>query len=200
VRPALGRGELARRTWVIPDNAYVLADQVYYCQTPHAFKARFDHLMDQMAVPEPAPDGEKILLVRSKRATRHVLNDDELAAVARSYGFRPVDTAGMTVDEQIQLMQGARYLIAVHGAGMINMIFRRNAPLSVLELHPAGYQTGDFGEISRQFAYRYDTLACQPDRSFLQHANMTVPIDQLRQGIERMLAAAPAPVAGSLSA
>jgi capsular polysaccharide biosynthesis protein len=47
-----------------------------------------------------------------------------------------VDAAALSHPEQIELFRSVRYLVAEHGAGIMNILFRQEAPLSLLELFP----------------------------------------------------------------
>src|SRR5439155_8720213 len=78
---------------------------------------------------------ERVLLVR-RNTGREFLNLNEVLDTCHRYGFRPVDTSRMSLSEQIDLFGRAGYVIGAHGAGLMNLLFQRGAPLSLLELFP----------------------------------------------------------------
>ncbi len=78
----------------------------------------------------------QIFLVRSKGSGRTISNMDEVKAVCEQFGFEMLTTEGMSVANQIILFSQIRYLVAVHGAGLANIMFRKGAPLSLLEIFP----------------------------------------------------------------
>ncbi len=61
---------------------------------------------------------------------------DEIIPILEKYNFKVVDTDNMTLEEQSLLLGNTRYLIAIHGAGLTNMVFRRNSAMDILEIFP----------------------------------------------------------------
>lgn len=193
VQELLGRGSLKARNWIIQNDAYLLADEIYYCRSLQPAKTKLDYLLNTMCVPCPPPDDEKrLFLTRKPGGPRSISNLDAVETVLREYHFCSVDTSEMPLAEQIDLFSRTRYLVAVHGAGMINMIFRQDAPLSILELYPLTWDSTCFFDIGQEFGYQAARLACQPaDHSDPQHANLHVNLTQLRQHLEKMVAEQP---------
>jgi len=187
VRQALNRGKLRERTWVIPVTEYVRARSVIYCRTGQPYRNRLDCLLDQMEVPVPQQDRDlRLFLTRGRGGTRRILNEDAVLGVLGEYGFTAVDTNGMTLEEQIELFSRARYLVAAHGAGVTNIIFRRSAPLGILELHGSGHISQDFWRICVQYEHYWDHLAGEPDGPDPKHANFSIPIDLLRTKLSEL--------------
>jgi hypothetical protein len=190
VRQMLARGELADRNWIIQDNFHVCASEIYYCRSFEGYRTKMDHLLDLMAVPSNENDQStrRVFLTRPP-GPRSVLNMDEVVPVLNEYDFEIVDTTNMPVDEQIEIFARTRYLLAVHGAGMTNMIFRRDAPMSVLEIHPEVYVSEDMMNMCHEWSYDHDRLACSPGGSRRsQHSSLYVDPVALRTHIQRMLA------------
>src|SRR5690242_18647078 len=101
-----------------------------------------DYILDQMQISNDMRRfNERVFLTRNKTAARTIMNMPEIAKVLRQFEFQIVDTAGMSIDDQIDVFSKTRYLVAIHGAGLTNIIFRRDAPLSVLELCPTSWKT-----------------------------------------------------------
>jgi Glycosyltransferase 61 len=189
VRQVLARGDLANRNWILQEDNHVCASEVYYCRSFEGYRTKIDHLLDLMAVPVGQHDDatDRVFLTRP-RGARTVLNMDEIEPVLKEYEFETVDTSAMTVDDQIETFMRTRHLLAVHGAGMTNLIFRRGAPMSVLEIHPEVHVSRDFMNICHEYSYEHARLACRPGGSSdWRHASLYIDPRELRAHIERML-------------
>lgn len=188
VRQVINRGNLRNRIWVIPETEYIRAQTMIYCRTGQPYRSRLDWLLDQMEIPVPtSARDERLFLTRGKGGTRRILNEDAVLSVLEEYGFRSVDTTGMNIDEQVGVFSRARYLVAAHGAGITNIIYRRTAPLGVLELHGSGHISQDFWRICAGYDHWWDHLAGEPDGPDPKHANFEIPIDKLREKLSAML-------------
>jgi hypothetical protein len=189
VQQVISQGDLKQRNWIVQDNNYVLADEVYYCRTRQSYKDKIDHVLDLMRVPNHLDRySDRIFLARKRDGPRSIANMDHIEPIVREYGFRIIDTAELSIAEQIDLFSKVRYLLAVHGAGMTNMIFRRDAPMSVLEIHATTYVSEDFRNMCHEWGYQFDRLACFPSGSANpQHASIHIDPLHLRQKIEHML-------------
>jgi hypothetical protein len=108
---------------------------------------------------------------------RGLVNHTEVAACLAHHGFREVLAEQLTVREQIALFASLTHLVAIHGAGMVNLIF--SSQVRLIELFPANRHFGftyQFLQISGHFCDRHHLLACSCDQS----QNMHVPIDRLQ--------------------
>lgn len=182
-------GRLAERDWVVQDSRYVRAEEVIFCRTRQSYKERMDYLLDEMGIPDNQPhDGGRIFLTRGQGATRNIQNLREVEEVLQRYGFEVVDTAKMPVAEQIELFANTRHLVAIHGAGTTNIIFRRNAPLSVLELYPENYRAVQHERMGAEYGYTWELLSGKPDSSQPQHANFLVSPVELEAKVQKMIA------------
>ncbi len=107
---------------------------------------------------------------------RGLLNHTEVAACLQRHGYREVLAEQLTVREQIGLFASLTHLVAIHGAGMVNLIFSSHVQL--IELFPSNRHFGftyQFLQISGHFCDRHHLLACPADAQ----QSMQVPIDQL---------------------
>jgi len=78
----------------------------------------------------------KIFLKRAPHLRRPLLNQDEIEEKLKLFDFESVDFGQLSFEDQIKLATETRYLIAIHGAGMVNTIFHKSGDLTVLELRP----------------------------------------------------------------
>ena len=189
VQQIISRGELGRRRWIIQEDTFVRADTVYYCRTKETKRDRFGMILQLADVPTPNPNSQqRLFLTRSPKAKRQIENSEEALAVMREYGFESVDTDGMSIAQQMELFANVRYLIMVHGAGFTNMLYRQNAPLSILELHADNYLTRDPRDLAETFGHSYDELGGPAIGANPQHANYRIEPAELARRIEKLLA------------
>ena len=95
-----------------------------------------------LSVQHPPKASRRIFISRADAKSRRLLNEDELMPVLERHGFERVVIGQMSFDEQIRLYAEVDVLLAVHGAGITNMVFM--PPQSkVLEIgcrqHPATF-------------------------------------------------------------
>ena len=76
---------------------------------------------------------ERIYVTRKKAKYRKVANEDEVIQLVSKYGFTVIDFDDMSFWEQVAQMQAAKYIVAIHGAGMANVVFA-NPKTKILEL------------------------------------------------------------------
>ena len=168
-RQIMSRGGLAERRILVPplDNTTVIRAEkgVYYCCTLRSYRERMDPVMDEMHVPVPgaSPDsarGRRIFLTRRPPATRSLSNIGEVESLLSRHGFEVIDTtSGMTADEQIAVFNQSSIIVALHGAGMVNTLYRRGARLSVVELHADQFVSADMKNISADYGYSHYRLS-----------------------------------------
>ena len=188
VKQIISRGELRKRQWIIQGDNYIRADTVYYCRTKETKRERFGTILQMADAPLPNPDSQnRVFLTRSPKAKRHVANAQEVMKVAREYGFRVVDTDGMDIQEQMELFADTRWLIMTHGAGFTNILYRQDAPLSILELHANNYLTRDPRELAETFGHGYDELGGSANGATPQHADYRIDTGELARRIEQLL-------------
>lgn len=157
VRPLIGRGAFARHQWVNPHEKYIHAEKIIYCQTNRPFKNRISYLYQALRVERRSSVGtERIFLNRA--GSRYLSNLEELLPILKAHRFHIVDTANMSIDEQIAIFANVRYLIAIHGAGTTNILFRGEYPLGVLELHSDRYMYFFHRQMCEEMGYRWDHL------------------------------------------
>lgn len=181
---ALGRGFLAGRTILRQDSLYIRSDEVVFGSPfPHE-RARFEAALDLLKVPAPNPKvGRRVYLTRSRARGRFIANDPEICKLCAEFGFEAVDTDWLSLAEQMELFGSIRYLIGVHGAGLTNMIFRRDAPLSLLELFDPGHIGPHYAWLAQDFGHPYDALV--GDRA--SEGGVRIDPGSLRSKITRLL-------------
>jgi len=77
----------------------------------------------------------KIFLTRNSQVGRYLDNFNEIKTILDRYHFETVDTDLYSFDDQMKLFGSVKYLIAIHGAGLTNIIFS-DQQIKILEINP----------------------------------------------------------------
>jgi hypothetical protein len=85
--------------------------------------------------PEPK-GGELLFFSRGQAKARRLINEVELQTIAARLGFRRFEAVSGNHPEQVRRFGEADVIVAVHGAGLTNLLFARPGA-SVIELFPA---------------------------------------------------------------
>ncbi|MDP2291954.1 MAG: glycosyltransferase family 61 protein [Actinomycetota bacterium] len=183
VRELLSMGDFARMQWVVQQHdMYIRAREVTFgrSRSSHAATARF--IVDRLHLTPlpPSEPGRKVFLVRRPPATRCIVNLDEVEAVTTAAGYETVDTTGWPLADQIELFRRTSCLVAIHGAGLTNMMFRIGNPMSVVELCSDRWHPESFRRAAGELGFDFTRLSCpaEPGQS-PQHANFRVDVAQL---------------------
>jgi capsular polysaccharide biosynthesis protein len=97
---------------------------------------------------------------------RGLLNEDEVIALVRRFGFETVSMSGRSVREQAGLFAGADFVVGVHGAALTNVLFSRPGTAFVELFHPRHLEMSYFSTATHsRLDYGYvlgDTTARSP--------------------------------------
>jgi capsular polysaccharide biosynthesis protein len=105
----------------------------------HATQAPFDALSPATirqlrtrlcSVTDETSDEElpnKIFVTRNQATTRRLINSEEISSHLSTLGFSSIDLQGLSLTQQIALFRNASHIIAVHGAGLTNLLYCRQA-------------------------------------------------------------------------
>jgi hypothetical protein len=155
----LKRCPLKNRNWVIQNDCYIETKEIIYCKVLPHDKGHYLKLLNLLNIPKPNITMEKrIFLTRDPYKGRNIENIDRIIEIAKEYDFEIIDTENMSIGEQIDLFSRCRSLIGLHGAGLVNIIFRRGAPLSILEIFPPEHIPPHYYWLSLIFNYSYDGI------------------------------------------
>lgn len=184
VRPVIDRwtggGE-----FIVPRVDWVAVEEVRVIHTLSPYADRVRYLCQQLGVQSSGKD--ESLLYLERFVSRRIMNNDEVFATLSEYGFKRIDPGELSVDEQIDAFSRARYIVANHGAGTTNIIFRGDNPLSLLELHSDKWLAFDHKQICDEFEHTWMSLEGVSEPGPDQGANYTIDCDELRKSVEALL-------------
>jgi hypothetical protein len=105
----------------------------------------------------PAKAERRIFLTRLGSRGRALTNYEAIEPLLRERNFETVDTDGMSLREQAQLFRECRYVIGIHGAGLINIIHAHDHELSLLELRQPGEEdlVTDFALMCHSYGFEH---------------------------------------------
>ncbi len=84
------------------------------------------------------PEDRRVFVTRAPSRGRTLLNFAEVSQVLGDKGFEIVDTDGWSLADQAHLFRNSRYVIALHGAGCINVVYALGRDFDLLEIRPPG--------------------------------------------------------------
>lgn len=178
---------LSSQQWIPQDVFYVKAQRALFAQRmPHA-KAHFDALCRTLDVKKEDRFGaNKIFLTRRPPRGRTLRNYKTIEEIAHSYGFAIVDTDKMNLDKQIALFAGASHVVGIHGAGLLNILFRQPAPLHLLEIFPRSYVQIHYYWLCQHYGFAYDAVVGEDGDSLgefsLDPKKFSQKLDQMLSG------------------
>lgn len=181
---ALARGLFDGRRLIRQGSFYIRTEEAFFCAPfPHE-RRRFEAALSMLDAPAPDPKADRrIWLTRSRSRGRFIENDSSVHRLCEEFGFEPVDTDNLTLAEQMELFGSVRYLVGIHGAGLANMIFRRDAPMSVLEIFDPGHIAQHYYWLSEDFGHSYDVIVGVPG----QVGGFGIDLPALRTKLQALL-------------
>lgn len=179
VRDILEMGDLKSRDWLIQQDVLLEADSLVYCRAQVPFRSRVTYLARATGAPQPDSDPRserRIFLTRQGDVSRQICNLDEVRETLNDHGYEEVDSARLSIKDQMELFANTRYMVAIHGAGLTNLIFRQGHPLDVIELYGAGYNSGNFSAICEELGYGWRGVEGELVGADPQLANIEVDV------------------------
>jgi capsular polysaccharide biosynthesis protein len=133
--------------------------------------------------------GQRIYVSRSRASRRKIINESQVEDCVKKAGFTVVHFEDYSFIQQISIMHHCRFLVGLHGAGLVNMIFMK-AGGRILELRK--YDSGEnyfyFG-VSATVGHDYFYQFCEAKDSNIsvQDSDIIVDIDKFQQNVNKML-------------
>lgn len=173
-----------------PQRDDVSSEDTVFVVRHTSFKPDYDKVLEMLQVPTKTEGpGRKIFLNRGKKQGRNIQNFEEVQALMEEFAYESVDTNGWTLQQQIETFSQASQVVGIHGAGMINLLFRAGQPCQVVEIFPPGNCPGHYYRICHFYGYHYDAVVgTREDEGGQVHhySDFQVSIADLRAKLEAM--------------
>jgi capsular polysaccharide biosynthesis protein len=141
-------------------------DSFTYVSAPRQHCVAHPHIYDMVTaffLPDMAPviPSRRLYISRHKAQRRRILNEPEMFAALEARGFEILHLEDLTIAETARALRSATHIVAVHGAGLANLIFCQPGT-RVLEIHSA-HLSRDYWMIANQRGLDYFGFeACGP--------------------------------------
>lgn len=97
---------------------------------------------------------EKIYISRKFANYRKLINEDEIVALLKTFGFKICTLETMSVMEQRDLFVNTSIILGVHGAGFGNMVFSPKSAI-IFEIFPEYYHDAGIRIMAKVLGLRY---------------------------------------------
>jgi capsular polysaccharide biosynthesis protein len=108
--------------------------------------------------------------------SRGIVNEKAVLEVFKKRGWPIIDTENLTLAQQIQLFKNAEAVCALHGAGLVNMVWSPPAT-KIIELVSDTYINGVYEGLAQMIGADYRFVVCRGDSD----AKAYVPIPILEE-------------------
>jgi hypothetical protein len=157
-----------RRIIVQDRSTFVAAKEVVLIRPLSLTRDNLVYVADLLGA-APEPEGNRrLFLTRSKSRGRYVANLPDLVPVLARFGVEVVDADGLTLGQQVELFGSAEVVVGIHGAGLGNLIFRRNAECALIEIFPPEEISLWFPWLAYQLGFTYTALSGYSDEPVVQ--------------------------------
>lgn len=121
---------------VLEKNDWVKVRKLYHMQCIH-FDDKPWRWTRELYQLDHVKSFRKVFLNRDKnKFGRFLSNEDEVIKMLTLYGFEIVYAENITVEEQMKLFQETKYLVALHGMGLVQQFFMDYDEAHVIEVMP----------------------------------------------------------------
>jgi capsular polysaccharide biosynthesis protein len=121
---------------IVEPGEWLRVKTLYKMQALHFGRETWRQMRQMYELPEVRPF-RRVFLNRDKSLYgRYLANEDEVWAMLQRHGFEMVLAEHLTVDEQVRLFQETEHMVALHGAGLIQMVFMDPKYSQIIELMP----------------------------------------------------------------
>ncbi|MCA9259617.1 MAG: glycosyltransferase family 61 protein [Planctomycetales bacterium] len=128
--------------------------------------------------------GRRLYISRRHARTRRVRNEASLERLLHGQGFHTALMEQHNLAEQCRLVREADVIVAVHGAGLANLLFARPGT-RIVEIVPAGrYNATLYPELSRLLGLDHRIVSAPTART---RQVLTAPLDDVARAVKEAL-------------
>jgi hypothetical protein len=170
--------------WHVQDERWIRTDYLLVCK-PFTHTVKF--LLKTAALiagqPAQATGCRKIFLTRPRTTGRFIENEAEVTLLLSQHGYEKTDTACMDMEQQAGLFRQATHVVAVHGAGIANILFRYPRPLHLVEIfHDNDYLPFHYVMLASQLNFPYQAVRGRPGHQ-VGSGGFRVDLNELRSAL-----------------
>ena len=166
------------------DESHLRPEHYYFCSAtamtgcydPHAVAFLRRAFLDRA---DPTYDPPRRFYLRRVGEARPILNEEGLLEYFTRNGWGIVDTAQLSMAQQIRLFAGAEMICAPHGAGLTNLLWCRPG-CRVLELCASTFLNGVFEGLAGCVGAHYRYLVFPGDHAYRSR----VDVERVKQALE----------------
>ena len=126
---------------------------------------------------------DRLYITRRSAAYRQVLNDREVIATLEQFGFRAIDPARLPLVDQAAAFAAAKVIVAVHGAGLTNLVFAEPGT-KVIEIFQPSHRQNTYWLLSNLGSLEHyhltADLAPGAEQATAVQQNITIDLDRLK--------------------
>lgn len=138
---------------------WIKFEKAIFCKPYTHTKKYFDRSIELARKTPGNHSGKRFFLTRSRSSLRFIENFSSLIPILNKLNFEVVETSQLSFEQQVNYFSDCRYLVAIHGAGITNIMFRSGYSLSLLEiLQPSPYIPFHYVMLCKLYNYNYDVL------------------------------------------
>jgi len=144
--------------WHIQKDEWIQFRTAIFCKPYTHSKRLLQKSVDLVRVHRQSTGSyRRIFLIRNRATLRFIENENEILNILKPYGFEVVDTTDLSFLEQVALFSETSHLIAVHGAGITNILF--GSTMSILEIHHSSdYMPFHYIMLASLFDFRHQII------------------------------------------
>lgn len=191
ITQALDLGLLGDRDLVVQEAGEVIAaDRVIVIRPPLHDRAYRDMVLDRLGhAGGDRSKSQRFFVTRGKSAEndRRLQNEAAVIEALAPLGFQTLDPQTLGLDEQMATFAACGFMVSPHGAGLTNMIFRRGAPLDVVEIFNFNLVNDCYEIAAQQHDFRYRALYCDQVSGKPKSGNALVDVDELAATVRAIL-------------
>ena len=136
---------------------------------------------------------EKLIYIARGDAarSRKVLNEPELVALLKTFGFEVHFLSKLSVVEQARLFNSARMIVAVHGGGLSNLVYCEPGT-ELLEIYTDQYVRHYFYDLCQKKDLIYDYLLCKSEKPVTtlqegEEVNLIADLEAIKNKVKTLL-------------
>jgi capsular polysaccharide biosynthesis protein len=163
------------------DETPLYARTIYTVKAFDCHEPSFEWLCDRLSVKPNTKTERRVYIHRGRLApnARHFRNQAAIDDLLKAHNIEIFDPQEHSLREQIETFAAAKLVISPHGAGLTNLMFRRHAPCTVIELFNPGLGTPHYFMMSRQRGFDYHYLMNLDERGKQNVANSECDVEKL---------------------